>query len=68
MARHAHGCVKRPDGKIVDATQRPLRALERPMSAVLPNSGADIPGAWVLMQDVTRIASPAHAWLGLPKE
>jgi D-alanyl-D-alanine carboxypeptidase len=35
---------------------------------VLLNSGADIPGSWVMMQDITRIISPNHPWPGLPKE
>jgi D-alanyl-D-alanine carboxypeptidase len=35
---------------------------------VLLNSGADIPGSWAMMQDITRIISPKHPWPGLPKE
>jgi D-alanyl-D-alanine carboxypeptidase len=35
---------------------------------VLLNSGADIPGSWAMMQDITRIISPNHPWPGLPKE
>ena len=35
---------------------------------VLLNSGADIPGSWAMMQDITRIVSPNHLWPGLPKE
>lgn len=35
---------------------------------VLLNSGADIPGSWAMMQDITRIISPNHLWPDLPKE
>ena len=35
---------------------------------VLLNSGADIPGSWAMMQDITRIVSPNHPWPNLPKE
>jgi len=35
---------------------------------VMLNSGADIPGAWMMMQDITRIISPNNVWPGLPKE
>jgi D-alanyl-D-alanine carboxypeptidase len=35
---------------------------------VLLNSGADIPGSWAMIQDITRIVSPTHPWPGLPKE
>jgi D-alanyl-D-alanine carboxypeptidase len=35
---------------------------------VLLNSGADIPGSWAMIQDITRIISPNHPWPGLPKE
>jgi D-alanyl-D-alanine carboxypeptidase len=35
---------------------------------VLLNTGADIPGSWAMMQDITRIVSPNHPWPGLPKE
>lgn len=35
---------------------------------VLLNSGADIPGSWAMMQDITKIISPKHPWPGLPKE
>jgi hypothetical protein len=35
---------------------------------VLLNSGADIPGSWAMMQDITRIISPNHLWLNLPTE
>jgi len=41
---------------------------ERITLVVLLNSGADIPGSWRLMQDVTAIVSPSHRWPGLPKE
>ena len=35
---------------------------------VLLNSGADIPGSWMMIQDITRIISPNNVWPGLPKE
>lgn len=35
---------------------------------VMLNSGADIPGSWRMIQDITRIISPDHVWPGLPKE
>ena len=35
---------------------------------VLLNSGADIPGSWAMMQDITRIISPNHLWLNLLTE
>jgi D-alanyl-D-alanine carboxypeptidase len=35
---------------------------------VLLNTGADIPGSWAMMQDITRIVSPDHPWPGVPKE
>jgi D-alanyl-D-alanine carboxypeptidase len=35
---------------------------------VMLNSGADIPGSWRLMQDITRVISPNYLWPGLPKE
>jgi D-alanyl-D-alanine carboxypeptidase len=35
---------------------------------VMLNTGADIPGSWQLMQDITRIISPSNVWPGLPKE
>ncbi len=41
---------------------------ERVTMVVMLNSGADIPGSWRLMQDITRIISPTNPWPGLPKE
>ena len=35
---------------------------------VLTNSGVDIPGTWVMMQDIARITSPQNPWTGLPKQ
>jgi D-alanyl-D-alanine carboxypeptidase len=35
---------------------------------VLLNSGVDIPGSWIIMQDITRIISPNHPWPNLPKK
>src|SRR5262245_20095518 len=35
---------------------------------VMLNSGADIPGSWMMIQDITRIISPNNVWPGLPKE
>jgi D-alanyl-D-alanine carboxypeptidase len=35
---------------------------------VLLNSGVDIPGSWIMMQDITRIISPNHPWPNLPKK
>jgi D-alanyl-D-alanine carboxypeptidase len=35
---------------------------------VMLNTGADIPGSWRMMGDITRIISPGHPWPGLPKE
>ena len=35
---------------------------------VLLNSGADIPGSWAMVQDITRIVSPNQLWPDLPKE
>jgi D-alanyl-D-alanine carboxypeptidase len=35
---------------------------------VMLNSGADIPGSWLMIQDITRIISPDNVWPGLPKE
>jgi len=35
---------------------------------VLLNSGGDVPGSWVMMQDITRVVSPNHPWPGLPKQ
>jgi D-alanyl-D-alanine carboxypeptidase len=35
---------------------------------VLLNSGADIPGSWVMVQDITRIISPNHPFSNLPKK
>jgi D-alanyl-D-alanine carboxypeptidase len=40
---------------------------ERITLVVLINSGVDVPGSWVMMQDITRIISPNHPWPGLPK-
>jgi len=41
---------------------------ERTTLVVMLNSGADIPGSWRLMQDITSIVSPGHCWPGLPRE
>ena len=41
---------------------------ERITMVVLINSGVDVPGSWVMMQDITRIVSPNHPWPGLPKQ
>ena len=41
---------------------------ERMTMVVMLNSGADIPGSWMMMQDITRIISPNNVWPGLPKE
>jgi D-alanyl-D-alanine carboxypeptidase len=35
---------------------------------VLLNSGVDVPGSWIMMQDITRIISPNHPWPNLPKK
>ena len=35
---------------------------------VLLNSGADVPGSWVMVQDITRIISPNHPFSNLPKK
>ena len=35
---------------------------------VLLNSGVDIPGSWIMMQEITRIISPNHPWPNLPKK
>jgi len=41
---------------------------ERITLVVLLNTGADIPGSWLMMQDITRIISPNHPWPNLPKK
>ena len=41
---------------------------ERMTMVVMLNSGADIPGSWLMIQDITRIISPNNVWPGLPKE
>ncbi len=41
---------------------------ERITMVVMLNSGADIPGSWLMIQDITRIISPNHPWPDLPKE
>jgi D-alanyl-D-alanine carboxypeptidase len=41
---------------------------ERITLVVMLNTGADIPGSWRMMQDITRIIGPRHPWPGLPKE
>jgi D-alanyl-D-alanine carboxypeptidase len=41
---------------------------ERITMVVLLNSGVDIPGSWIMMQDITRIISPNHLWPNLPKQ
>jgi D-alanyl-D-alanine carboxypeptidase len=43
-------------------------AAERITMVVLLNSGADIPGSWVMVQDITRIISPNHPFSNLPKK
>jgi len=40
---------------------------ERMTMVVMLNSGADIPGSWLMIQDITRIISPNNVWPGLPK-
>jgi hypothetical protein len=35
---------------------------------VMLNTGADIPGAWAMVQAITRIISPKNVFPGLPKE
>jgi D-alanyl-D-alanine carboxypeptidase len=35
---------------------------------VLLNTGADIPGSWVMIQDITRIVSPSQPFSNLPKK
>lgn len=35
---------------------------------VMLNTGADVPGSWAMMEDITRIISPKNPWPGLPKE
>ncbi len=35
---------------------------------VMLNTGADIPGSWKLVQDITRIVSPNHIWPELPTQ
>ena len=41
---------------------------ERITMVVMLNSGADIPGSWRLVQDITRIIGPDNLWPDLPKE
>jgi D-alanyl-D-alanine carboxypeptidase len=41
---------------------------ERITLVVMLNTGADIPGSWAMMQDITRIVSPSHPWPELPKQ
>ena len=41
---------------------------ERMTMVVMLNSGADIPGSWLMIQDISRIISPKHPWPGLPKK
>ena len=41
---------------------------ERMTMVLMLNSGADIPGSWRMIQDITRIISPNNVWPGLPKE
>ncbi len=41
---------------------------EQMAMVVMLNSGADIPGSWILIQDITRIISPNNIWPNLPKE
>jgi D-alanyl-D-alanine carboxypeptidase len=41
---------------------------ERMTMVVMLNSGADIPGSWLMIQNITRIISPTNVWPGLPKE
>src|SRR6266404_2051714 len=35
---------------------------ERMTMVVMLNSGADIPGSWLMIQDITRIISPNNVW------
>jgi D-alanyl-D-alanine carboxypeptidase len=41
---------------------------ERITVVVMLNSGANVPGSWAMMQDITRIITPNNPWPGLPKE
>ena len=41
---------------------------ERMTMVVMLNSGADIPGSWLMIQDITRIISPNNLWTNLPKQ
>ena len=41
---------------------------ERITIVVMTNSGVDVPGTWLMMQDIVRIVSPNNPWPGLPKE
>lgn len=41
---------------------------EKITMVVMLNSGADIPGSWLMIRDITRIISPKNLWPGLPKE
>src|SRR5262249_60029577 len=41
---------------------------KRMTMVVMLNTGADIPGAWAMVQAITRIISPNNVWPGLPKE
>jgi hypothetical protein len=54
-----------------ELTSRPLSRYYLPSEEmtmmVLLNSGADIPGSWMMIQDITRIISPNNLWPGLPK-
>jgi D-alanyl-D-alanine carboxypeptidase len=41
---------------------------ERITMVVLLNAGVDVPGSWIMMQDITRIVSPNHPWPNLPRK
>ena len=41
---------------------------ERITMVVMLNSAVDIPGSWMMVQDITRIVSPNHPWPNLPKQ
>ena len=51
---------------MVDALKR--GSAKRITMVVLLNSGVDVPGSWIMMQDITRIISPNHPWPNLPKK
>jgi D-alanyl-D-alanine carboxypeptidase len=41
---------------------------ERITMVVLLNAGVDVPGSWIMIQDIARIVSPDHLWPNLPKK